>query len=91
MKLIRENGWSNACGSITVFPYVEDYVQFNECLPHFKAIMAESDDLYGAQGTMVTPSKAGLVKCNALSIPFQMLNVLQLLFLRRLIAAKQAI
>jgi hypothetical protein len=57
MKLIRENGWSNACGSITVFPFVDDFYLFEDSLPHFLSIMAESDDIYGGEGTMVTPSK----------------------------------
>jgi hypothetical protein len=49
-RLIKENGWSDASGALSVFPFDEDLPLFKECVPHFLAIQAQEGSLLDGQG-----------------------------------------
>jgi hypothetical protein len=45
-SLIRQGGWSEQAGSLTVWPAAADRKQFEECLPHFNALRSVEQSFY---------------------------------------------
>jgi hypothetical protein len=66
-KLIKQNGWTEEAGSLTVWPAAADRKKFEECLPHFLSTRALEQSFYSKD---VGPSEF-LFRCAFIKITYQ--------------------
>jgi hypothetical protein len=66
-KLIKQNGWTEEAGALTVWPAAADRKKFEDCLPHFLASRVVEQSYYSKEQT---PSEL-LLQCALIQKRYQ--------------------